>query len=393
VEAGCFPQFFAALEKNPPDSALHFRPIVIERPARNDAAKVHFHLRVACGRFDRLSGKDFGSKQSILAPKLRACNPSDILGGKTMHIARRQLLSTVTGMLTSVQVGAHVVASSPNERLGLLLVAHGSRRAQWNEKALSLAEKVRGRIRELGVFDSVELGFMEFAEPTIADSLTRLEQAGCTRIVAVPIFVMVGHHSLFDVPAALGIYYSRHAMEHLEQEGIPIAKPRVPILYTSTLDDGDLLERFTLQEIQQLSSEPKDEGVVILFHGDAELRPMIEKRLRDLVIWCSSRSGISYFDYAHVGIGQGLEHHGLPVILNALKHLARVLVVGLYLGLSAQSILNYARSKSEKLFNELAGSRVLFSTSALIDFPPLVDFVIEHASRAANLATHCCSKK
>ncbi len=308
-----------------------------------------------------------------------------------MELSRRQLVTGMSGILACSHLGVQAVADVTRERWGLLLIMHGSPRRPWTEKALAFAENVTARADALQIFHAVDFAFLEFSEPYIAQAIERLQQAGCSRIVAVPVFVMIGHHTLFDVPAALGIYYSHHALEHLQEEKIPIAKPQIPIVYTSTLDDGDLLERFSLEQIQRLSSQPSKEGVVILVHGDAEQRPLIEQRLRRLMVWCSCRSGIAYFDYVCVGIGQGFEHHAVPVILNALKHCSRVLVIALYVGLSAENILNYARARSENLPSDLLGEKVVFSNLSLIEYPPVIDFILEHASHALELWGHGCN--
>lgn len=309
-----------------------------------------------------------------------------------MKISRRHTLGLLaSGIGAQAFFSGHSkAASSDGEKLGLLVVLHGSPRSQWNERGLALGEKVAEMAKEAGIFQQTRTVFMEFAQPTIADGIEDLQNAGCQRIVAVPAFVTVGHHTLFDVPAALGVYYSEHSVAHLAEHGSKPAQPNVPVIYTATLDEGQLLEEFSLAEIEEHSQDADKEAVVFLIHGDAEVRPLLERRLRKIMNFCCAKTGISYADYAYVGVGQGFEHHGVPVILEAAEQRDRVIVVGLYLALSAKAMYESVKGRSPRVEERLAGHEVVFSGRALCDFPPTIDHILHIAHHAAGLCTRHC---
>ncbi|MGQ9506189.1 MAG: sirohydrochlorin chelatase [Thermogutta sp.] len=269
------------------------------------------------------------------------------------------------------------------EKLGLLIIGHGSPINEWNQAFLEFGKRVaEPAVNDRG-FAAVRTVFMEFASPTISDGLRELEAEGCNAVVAVPAFVMVGHHTLFDVPAALGIYYSRHSVEHLAEHGSTLSVPKIPVLYTAALDEGDLLERYVISEIQRMSENPEREAVVLLVHGDAEQRPLVESRLRTVINAACAKTGISYADYAFIGVGQGFEHHGVPVLLQTAEKRSRVLVIGLYMAMSADAIFRRAAARSPQIAEQFQGRQIVFSKGNVIDFPETAGHLLGIATEAA----------
>lgn len=269
------------------------------------------------------------------------------------------------------------------ERLGLLLIGHGSPSAQWNERFLSFGRQVAERQEIREHFRAVKVVFMEFARPTIREGVVLLEEAGCQRIVAVPVFVSVGQHTLFDVPTALGILYWPQCLRDLADHGGEPARPQVPVIYTLTPDGGSLLCDFVLAQVRQLSARPKEEAVVILIHGDAGVRPMLERLLARIVAYTAAQTGIECFRWAYVGVGQGFHHHGLEAIEEAGTRKARILVVGLYMALSAQSIYERALKAEPGLGPILKRWELVFSKQTLLDYPGTLEWLVETAAKVA----------
>lgn len=79
----------------------------------------------------------------------------------------------------------------------LLVVAHGSRRQESNHEIRQLAGKLRGLENQ---YDLIECAFLELAEPSIADGLRQLIQAGSEDIVVLPYFLSAGRHVAVDIP-------------------------------------------------------------------------------------------------------------------------------------------------------------------------------------------------
>ena len=81
----------------------------------------------------------------------------------------------------------------------LLVVAHGSRRAQSNDEVRALTERVRDSAGDR--YAAVECAFLELAEPSIPDGLSRLIKQGAARITVMPYFLAAGRHVAEDIPA------------------------------------------------------------------------------------------------------------------------------------------------------------------------------------------------
>ena len=78
----------------------------------------------------------------------------------------------------------------------ILLVDHGSRRAEANQQLESIAQLLRNR--DPGRI--VRIAHMEIAKPTIAEGLAACVSAGAREIVVHPYLLAPGRHSREDIP-------------------------------------------------------------------------------------------------------------------------------------------------------------------------------------------------
>lgn len=88
----------------------------------------------------------------------------------------------------------------------LVVIDHGSRRAEANE----LLEDVARRVASRGRYLCVEAAHMELAEPTLAMAVDRCVEAGALRIIVVPYFLAMGRHMTRDIPALVEECQARH---------------------------------------------------------------------------------------------------------------------------------------------------------------------------------------
>lgn len=91
-------------------------------------------------------------------------------------------------------------------KTALLILVHGSPRPVANEDMFRVVEEVQAR----GIFDHVQVGFMECNEPTIPDAVDACALSGAQRIVAVPYFLHTGTHVADDLPTLLEEAQDRH---------------------------------------------------------------------------------------------------------------------------------------------------------------------------------------
>ncbi len=85
----------------------------------------------------------------------------------------------------------------------LLLVAHGSRRAESNSEIARLSERLAAKAA--ANFDVVEHAFLELADPLIPDGIERCIARGATSVSVVPYFLARGTHVAEDIPEQVAI--------------------------------------------------------------------------------------------------------------------------------------------------------------------------------------------
>lgn len=88
----------------------------------------------------------------------------------------------------------------------LILVDHGSRRAEANSVVEQLARRLRDRTPER----VVTFAHMELAHPTVAEAVAEAVAAGATEIVVHPYFLAPGNHSTDDIPRLAQEAIDRH---------------------------------------------------------------------------------------------------------------------------------------------------------------------------------------
>ena len=85
---------------------------------------------------------------------------------------------------------------SDPQQLGIILVDHGSRRAESNDMLLDV---VRNFAESSGL-SIVEPAHMELAEPSIATAFARCVKRGATTVLVFPYFLLPGRHWNEDIP-------------------------------------------------------------------------------------------------------------------------------------------------------------------------------------------------
>lgn len=87
----------------------------------------------------------------------------------------------------------------------VLLVDHGSRRAEANALVDDLARALGGRVDR--IFHTAHL---ELAEPSIAQGIDACVADGATEITVLPCFLAPGRHTIEDVPGEATEAAARH---------------------------------------------------------------------------------------------------------------------------------------------------------------------------------------
>lgn len=76
----------------------------------------------------------------------------------------------------------------------IILLGHGSRRAEANQGLVEVAEKVEALLRR-----PVTPAFMSHHEPSLPQAIRAQAQEGVKRIIIMPLFLFAGMHVTFDI--------------------------------------------------------------------------------------------------------------------------------------------------------------------------------------------------
>ena len=94
------------------------------------------------------------------------------------------------------------------EKTAIVIVDHGSRRAESNQMLEEVARLFGDRFHE--TYDIVEAAHMELAEPSIATAYAAAVNRGATRVVILPFFLGPGKHWTSDIPGLTAAAAQNH---------------------------------------------------------------------------------------------------------------------------------------------------------------------------------------
>jgi sirohydrochlorin ferrochelatase len=134
----------------------------------------------------------------------------------------------------------------PLEKVGVIIVDHGSKRAASNEMLLEVVEM----FRQSGGFAIVEPAHMELEEPSLQTAFDCCVAQGAETVVIHPYFLLPGNHSQHDIPALAAEAAVRH--------------PGVRFLVTAPLGLHPLMVQIMRQRIAECLESAKS----------GELRPI-----------------------------------------------------------------------------------------------------------------------
>ncbi|MFO0791140.1 MAG: CbiX/SirB N-terminal domain-containing protein [Pirellulales bacterium] len=122
-------------------------------------------------------------------------------------------------------------------QLGVILVDHGSRRAESNNLLLDVAADFAANCPQYRI---VEPAHMELAEPSVATAFRRCVERGATTVIVFPYFLLPGRHWELDIPRLAAAAARNH--------------PGVPYLVTAPFGLHPLISRVIEQRIEQCMS-------------------------------------------------------------------------------------------------------------------------------------------
>ncbi|WP_273274681.1 sirohydrochlorin chelatase [Maribacter polysiphoniae] len=191
---------------------------------------------------------------------------------------------------------------SPDKKIGVLLVNHGSVAKSWRQMLLDVEEDVKETILSNPKISKVTTAFMEYTEPSIATQMKEFDKEGFDEVIVVPIFLTVSSHYSHDIPVILGISSDPKAKEYLNgKEKIEVYKAKARVSVTPPLDYSTLLKKNVERRVKALSENPENEGVLLVAYGDAQYNQQWEEMVDSIGKYLKIKSGHDSIAYAWCG--------------------------------------------------------------------------------------------
>jgi hypothetical protein len=187
------------------------------------------------------------------------------------------------------------------QKIGVLLVNHGSRSETWRQALLDLETNVKDSILADGKVTGIKTAFMEYNEPSIATRLKEFDAEGFTDVIIIPVFLTVSPHSFDDIPTIIGQKEDPQSMEMLKIEKIERYTPKAKTHITPLLDFTDIVQQNILRRVKELSTDPKNEGVTMIAYGDETYMKEWSELLDQVGVFVEKNTGIEAHSYGWCG--------------------------------------------------------------------------------------------
>lgn len=188
-----------------------------------------------------------------------------------------------------------------NQKIGVLLVNHGSRSETWRKALIDLESNVKERVLASGHIKGIKTAHMEYTEPSIATRLKEFDAAGYTDIIIVPVFLTVSPHTFDDIPTIIGQKEDAQSKEMLKIEKIERYTPKAKTHITPNLDFTDILKKNVLRRVKELSKVPANEGLVLIGYGDETYDKEWGELFTAVAEFVKQETGISKHSYGWCG--------------------------------------------------------------------------------------------
>ncbi|MBB5172336.1 sirohydrochlorin chelatase [Texcoconibacillus texcoconensis] len=148
-----------------------------------------------------------------------------------------------------------------DQHIGVLVIAHGSKNKQWVQRIKDAVSKVEADC-------PLTVAYLEFVEgETIADGVRWLERQSVQKIIVIPLFVCSGSSHLEEIQYALGIKSDLSSPTDIER-----IDTHAEIIWRPAMDDHPLIVEIIKKRVQQLSTDPENEVLLLVAHGSKERR-------------------------------------------------------------------------------------------------------------------------
>ena len=191
--------------------------------------------------------------------------------------------------------------SVSNEKIGVLLVNHGSHSEGWRQMLYDVEDAVREDIMANPRISEIKTAHMEYNEPSIATQMKWFDDNGFTDVVVVPIFLTVSSHYSHDIPVIVGLSSDPKILEQLAEEEIEVYKSKARAIITPPLDYTTILKKNVARRVEALSEDADNEAVLLVAYGDEQYNQQWEEMVEEIGQYLKIKTGHEMIAYAWCG--------------------------------------------------------------------------------------------
>lgn len=291
------------------------------------------------------------------------------------------LLVLVCALPHATRAAEPATAGSP-QKIGVLLVNHGSRSATWRQALLDVEAHVRPALVSGGPVQGLKTAFMEYTEPSIATRLKEFDAEGFSHVVIVPLFLTVSSHTFDDIPTIIGKKVDPASLEMMRLENIERYTPKAATVVTPNLDFPGLLKDNVLRRVKALSQTPADESLVLIAYGDETYEKEWTALLDDVAAHVKARTAIT--SHTHGWCGH-LVHYDpsktTDAITRALASSRRALVIPVLVAHDENFQIKIIGGGIARVPEH--ATRVAYKPDSILPEPAVERWVVEIATRHA----------
>lgn len=188
-----------------------------------------------------------------------------------------------------------------NNKVGVLIVNHGSHSKQWRKMLLDVENIVKPEILKGGKISDVRTAYMEYQGPNIADQLKKFDEEGYAEIIIVPMFLTVSSHTADDIQNIVGIQANPDVLANLEKEEIEVYTPKARVTITPLLDFPGYLKKNVAKRYKALSKNAGNEGVALIAYGSTPYNQQWVELINDIGKYLKLNAGVENISYAWCG--------------------------------------------------------------------------------------------
>jgi len=284
----------------------------------------------------------------------------------------------VAAMLQTACDGTPELVDTVDIKVGVLLVAVGSRSEEYGESMEMLAGQVRALLSQRLDADNVRLAYIMEQTPNIASQMRAFDNSGTEEVIVVPL--LIGDKSTVNLDYLyylVGARSDASRIKELESQEHEIYYPLAKISVTKALGTSVALKKNVLNRVITLQGgDPGDElGVLLVGYGDGVYGQQMQEIMDGIGRYLKIKTYIDQVAYAFCG--EYLDFSNKPIADAARELLAakeEVLVVPVMIGNTEFLQVNTIQAAIDSID---ASSRTRYVPTAVLPDEEIGEWVAE----------------